>query len=107
MERKNFYQILKQLGSFRCDKDLRKFNNQRKKNPNLNVDLYLGHFGYCKSGQYHSCDFFLNDECVSGTNVFAYQKMGERDGMVVRLRSSAFGYFGRGRRWKIHKSKKE
>lgn len=105
MNRSKFYDILKDLGEFRCAKDLRKFNNQKKQNPKYSISMFLSHFGHCKVGSYHHCDFTLNQKNMSMVGVFSYQRSGERDGQKVRLRSSAFNYFGRGRRWNTNTKK--
>lgn len=96
MERSHFYRTLKQLGEFRCVNDLRKFNNQRKRNPNYSLAMYLGHFGHCKDGEYHHCDFHLRPQPVN--QVIYYYKVTEVNGAKVRQRGGKpMTSWGRGR----------
>lgn len=98
-----FYTALDQLGEFRCQRDLRRFNNKAKKDKRMDQTLYLNHFGFCRNGQYHHCDFELSTGVVTEFRVVAYQKAAEREGQPVRLRSGSFDYWGRGRRYTPNK----
>jgi len=84
MNRIRFYALLSELGEFRCTKDLRRFNKQAKHNPHWNVNQYLSHFGHCKNGYYHHCEFELTKPTIS--QVAYFYKLTERDGNVIRLR---------------------
>lgn len=105
MDSREFFKTIAQLGEFHCVRDLRRFNNQKRENPKYSLAQYLGHFGYCRDGQYHHCEFHLNTDSVKQIQVVGYQKNGERDGQVVRIRSNTFTYWGRGRRWNAQKKK--
>ena len=96
MNRTKFYNILKDLGEFRCEHDLRKFKNKAKKNSKLDAGLYLNYFGRCKDGVYHSCEFELKTEPVIG--VAYYYKVVEVDGEKIRQRGGRpMSFAGRGR----------
>jgi len=84
MQSKKFYDLVSELGEFRCNKDLRRFNYRAKRNPNWNVNQYFSHFGHCKNGVFHHCDFELKKKPVSQVSYF--YKLTERDGQLIRLR---------------------
>lgn len=96
MNRTDFFNKIKSLGEFRCERDLRKFNNQAKNNPHMNVNLYLGHFGHCKNNSYHHCEFELKTKPIG--IVIYYYKTVEREGEKFRVRGGRpFKTAGRGR----------
>jgi hypothetical protein len=96
MDRTKFYDRLKGLGEFHCVRDLRRFNHKTKRNPNWNVNQYLSHFGHCKNGAYHHCEFHLKPEPVH--QVIYYYKVIEVDGIKIRQRGGRpMNFSGRGR----------
>jgi hypothetical protein len=96
MDSKKFYDILEGLGEFRCTRDLRRFNYKAKKNPKWNVNQYLSHFGHCKNGSYHHCEYELKRDI--NRVVIYYWKTIEQDGEKIRVRGNQpMKNFGRGR----------
>lgn len=96
MQSKKFYDLLRGLGEFHCVRDLRRFNHQKRKNPHWNVNQYLSHFGHCKNGQYHMCEFDLDPKPQH--SIIYYYKVMEVNGLRVRKRGgSPMKLTGRGR----------
>jgi hypothetical protein len=96
MQSKKFYDLVSELGEFRCNKDLRRFNYRAKRNPNWNVNQYLSHFGHCKNGVFHHCDFELKPQ--PKTQVTYYYKVIEVDGVKIRQKGGRpMNFSGRGR----------
>jgi len=106
MERREFFELIQPLGEFRCTQDLRRFKYRAKKKPHWTLNQYLSHFGQCLEGQYHHCDFALDKASVTQIQVVGYQRMAQRGGLAVRIKSNAFTYWGRGRRWNTPRKKK-
>jgi len=105
MDRKQFYTALEALGEFRCVRDLRRFNNKARHNKHWNVNQYLSHFGHCKNGDYHHCEFELGND--ANRVVIYYWKVVEQDGLRVRVRGGRpFKTTGRGRPPVKHQKKK-
>ena len=96
MNPKNFYDRLKSMGEFRCVKDLRRFKRRAEKDPRMSEALYLSHFGHCKNGSYHHCEFQLEPASVS--QVIYYYKVVELAGEKFRMRGGKpLKTMGRGR----------
>lgn len=96
MRSNKFYDLLSGLGEFRCVRDLRRFNNKAKHNRHWNVNQYLSHFGHCKNGSYHHCEFELKPQPRS--QVIYYYKVVERDGVKTRQKGGRpMNFSGRGR----------
>ena len=106
MQKNEFFKKIAGMGEFHCVRDLRRFNNQKRRNPRYSLAAFLGHFGFCRDGEYHHCEFHLNSENRTQIQVVGYQKQGTRGDQAVRLKSNAFTYWGRGRRWTTPKKKK-
>ena len=101
-----FFDRIKDLGQFRCSRDLRHFKRQQKRNPEYSLASYLSHFGHCKNGEYHHCEFELKPEHHTQVQVVGYQRVSEFQGQQIRRKSNAFTYWGRGRRWAANRKKK-
>jgi len=100
-----FYQLVRPLGEFRCNRDLRRFNHRAKRHPNWNANQYLSHFGFCKNGVFHHCDFVLATKPIG--QVIYYYKMDQLNGIAIRRRGGKpMNLSGRGRPPVRHISKK-
>lgn len=86
MDNKQFFNALSGLGEFRCERDLRRFNNKKPKTKSEKHSMAatLSHFGHCHSFRHHFCDFVPHKD--NGRVILYYWKVVERDGQRIRVR---------------------
>lgn len=98
MDNKKFFNALSGLGEFRCERDLRRFNNKKPKTKSEKHSMAatLSHFGHCHSLRHHFCDFMLARD--TDRVILYYWKQIDLNGLRVRIRGgSPLKTKGRGR----------